>query len=159
MRPKSAELAARKADGIITSVKSPADTIERVCDPARRAAKEAEPTGAVDSRHEVVDLRLVPGGGLGGAAPWRGLRAPGRLEAVDPSDLRSRADELPRDEVLGQYTIVSSPEEIVAAYRPLVEDLGADVVTFQMTSLDQEALIEMLGSDVLPELRGLRPNS
>ena len=84
------------------------------------------------------------------------LRAPGRLEAVDPADLRSRADELPRDEVLGQYTIVSSPEEIVAAYRPLVEDLRADVVTFQMTSLDQEALIDMLGSEVLPELRALQ---
>ena len=39
--PKSAVLAAQKADGIITSVKAPADTIERVCDPARRAAKEA----------------------------------------------------------------------------------------------------------------------
>ena len=91
--------------------------------------------------------------------PWRGLRAPGRLEAVDPSDLRSQADQLPRDEVLGQYTVVSSPEDIVAAYRPLVEDLGADAVTFQMTSLDQEALIEMLGSEVLPELRGSRPES
>jgi hypothetical protein len=78
---------------------------------------------------------------------------------VDPADLRRKADELPREDVLGQYTIVSSPEEIVAAYRPLVEHLGADVVAFQMTSLDQERLIEMIGSDVLPYLRGLRPKA
>ncbi|NNF65195.1 MAG: TIGR03557 family F420-dependent LLM class oxidoreductase, partial [Acidimicrobiia bacterium] len=39
--PKSAALAARMADGIITSVKVPADTIERVIDPAKAAAEEA----------------------------------------------------------------------------------------------------------------------
>ncbi len=154
--PKSAELAARKADGIITSVKSPADTIERVCDPARRAAKEAGRSAPSILATRWSIFASSPEDAWEALLPWRGLRAPGRLEAVDPADLRSRADELPRDEVLGQYTIVSNPEEIVAAYRPLVEDLGSDVVTFQMTSLDQEALIGLLGSEVLPELRALQ---
>ena len=85
---------------------------------------------------------------------WRGLRAPGRLEAVDPQTLRERADELPRDEVLGRYSLVNSPEEIVEVYRPLVETVRADIVTFQMASLDQPALIELLGAEVLPQLRG-----
>jgi coenzyme F420-dependent glucose-6-phosphate dehydrogenase len=86
---------------------------------------------------------------------WRGLRAPGRLEAIDPVDLRSRADALPRGEVLGRYARVDGPAEILDAYQPLVVDLGADLVTFQMASLDQEALIEMLGAEVLPKLRNL----
>ena len=101
----------------------------------------------------MVDLRLVTGGGLGALLPWRGLRArDGSRRWIQPI-CGERPTSYSRDEVLDQYTIVSNPEEIVAAYRPLVEDLGADVVTFQMTSLDQEALIEMLGSDVLPELK------
>jgi hypothetical protein len=36
---------------------------------------------------------------------------------------------------------------------PLVEDLDADIVAFQMAALDQPALIRMLGEEVLPELR------
>jgi len=85
--------------------------------------------------------------------PWRGLRAPGRLEAVDPQTLRERADELPREEVLGRYSVCNDVDGIVATYRPLVEDLGADIVTFQMTCGDQPALIELVGEKVLPRLR------
>jgi hypothetical protein len=51
--------------------------------------------------------------------------------------------------------MVRSPDEIFAAYRPLVEDLGADIVAFQMASLDQPALITLLGSEVLPRMRAL----
>jgi coenzyme F420-dependent glucose-6-phosphate dehydrogenase len=86
--------------------------------------------------------------------PWRGLRAPGRLEAVDPADLREMADTMPRDEILGRYTRVRSADEIVEAYRPLVRDLDADVVTLQMAALDQPGLIRLLGSEVLPALKG-----
>ncbi len=153
--PKSAALAARKAEGIVTSVKVPAETMERVVEPARTAAEEAGRPAP-----KLLATRWSVFAGEEDEAwqalyPWRGLRAPGRLEAVDPATLRQRADELPRDEVLGRYSIVSSPEEIVATYRPLIEEIGADVVTIQMTSTDQEALIPMLGSDVLPELRSI----
>ncbi|MFV9673721.1 MAG: LLM class F420-dependent oxidoreductase, partial [Acidimicrobiia bacterium] len=80
---------------------------------------------------------------------------PGRLEAVDPADLRRRADELDRDEILSAYSIVSEAGDYVDTYRPLVTEIGADVVTIQTTSLDQEATIEMLGAEVLPELRSI----
>ena len=83
------------------------------------------------------------------------MRAPGRLEAVDPEDLRRRSDELDRAEVLSSYTIVSTAADYVEAYRPLVTDVDADVVTIQTTSLDQEATIAMLGREVLPALRSL----
>ena len=86
---------------------------------------------------------------------WRGLRAPGRLEAVDPAVLRQRADEMPRSEILGRYSLVSTAADYIEIYRPLVSDIHADVVTLQTTSLDQEATIALLGRDVLPELRAM----
>jgi len=79
--------------------------------------------------------------------------SPGRLEAVDPQTLRERADELPREEILGRYSQCRSAADIIEVYRPLVETIEADVVTLQMASTDQEGLIKLLGSEVLPELR------
>ncbi len=153
--PKSAVLAATMTQGIITSVRDPQTTIDRVINPARGAAVEAgrpSPTIAA-SRWTVRATSDDEAWEALGA--WRGLRAPGRLEAVDPEDLRRRADELDRTEILSAYSIVSEAEDYVDTYRPLVTEIGADVVTIQTTSLDQKATIEMLGADVLPELRSL----
>ena len=157
--PKSASLAAEKAEGIITSVKDPADTIERVVNPSQEAAAAAgRPAPKIlatrwsiqaDNEDEAWEALYS----------WRGLRAPGRLEAVDPQTLRERADELPREEVLGRYTLVSDADDIVEAYTPLISELGADIVTMQMASLDQEALIRQLGSEVLPRLREVASNT
>ncbi|MEA2002520.1 MAG: LLM class flavin-dependent oxidoreductase, partial [Actinomycetota bacterium] len=153
--PKSAALAARLADGIITSVKDPVVTTERVIDPASAAAAEAvrATLPIMASRWSVrADNADDAWEAL---SPWRGLRAPGRLEAVDPAVLRERADSMDRAEILGSYSMVSTPEDYVEVYSPLVTDLNADVVTIQTTSLDQEATIAMLGSEVLPTLRAL----
>jgi coenzyme F420-dependent glucose-6-phosphate dehydrogenase len=153
--PKSAALAATHAQGIITSVKDPAQTLERVIEPAAEAARTAGRSApsllasrwSIEAADEDEAWEAL--------FSWRGLRAPGRLEAVDPETLRRRADELPRDEVLGRYSLVSSVDDIVETYAPLVTDIGADVVTIQMASLDQEALISTLGREVLPRLRSL----
>ena len=151
--PKSAALAATMAQGIITSVKQPAVTFERVIDPARSAAEQANrPTPLIlASRWSIRATNDDEAWTTLGA--WRGLRAPGRLEAVDPMDLRKRADEMPRDEILSMYSIVDSPDDYVAVYAPLITDVHADVVTIQTTSIDQEATIAMLGAEVLPTLR------
>ena len=146
--PKSAVLAAELADGVITSVKDPQVTHERVIDPLRKATDEKRTILATRWTLHARDLDEA----WEVLRPWRGLRAPGRLEAVDPADLRERADLMPRTEVLGSYTLAFDPEDIVASYRPLVEEVKADVVTFQMASRDQEGLIELLGKEVLPEL-------
>jgi coenzyme F420-dependent glucose-6-phosphate dehydrogenase len=143
------------AQGVITSVKDPADTIERVVRPANEAADAAG-----RPRPNVLATRWSIQASNEDEAwealySWRGLRAPGRLEAVDPLELRQKADEMPRDEVLGRYSLVGDADSIIETYRPLVEGLGADVVCFQMASLDQEALIETLGSEVLPAMRKL----
>lgn len=151
--PKSASLAAQKADGIITSVKAPADTFERVIEPSRRAAAEAgRPAPKILATRWAIHAR-DDDEAWEALTSWRGLRAPGRLEAVDPAVLRERADELPREEVLGRYSMVATADEIVDTYRPLIDDVHADIVTIQMASLDQESLIEMLGRDVLPKLK------
>lgn len=149
--PKSAQLAAELADGVVVSVKDPNDTRERVINPASEVA--ASPPMICATRWSVFAQNEEEA--WNALMPWRGLRAPGRLEAVDPADLRVRADELPRSEVLGRYSVVSSVDELVEVYRPLVEDLKADIVSVQITSLDQEATIRMLGGELLPRLRGM----
>jgi coenzyme F420-dependent glucose-6-phosphate dehydrogenase len=147
-------MAAELADGIITSVKVPADTIENVIEPAARAAAVVgrEPPKILATRWSIHAADEDEA--WQALTAWRGLRAPGRLEAVDPQDLRERADEMPREEVLGRYTIVPDADAIVDAYRPLCESVGAEAVTFQIASLDQEATIRLLGEEVIPRLRG-----
>lgn len=151
--PKSATLAGEKADGVITSVKVPQETLDRVVGPLREAAEGAgkpDPT-ILATRWSI--WATTDNEAWEALTSWRGLRAPGRLEAVDPQTLRERADELPRDEVLQRYSLVSDPHQVVETYEPLIKDLGADVVTFQMAALDQEQLITTLGQQVLPALR------
>ncbi len=150
--PKSAALAAEFADGVITSVKVPEETRQRVINPANDAAValgRPHPRILATRWSVLAHSRAEAWEALGA---WRGLRAPGRLEAVDPADLRERADEMDPEEVLSRYSIVRGPEDYIATYLPLVE-FGAEVVTIQTTSLDQESTIAMLGAEVLPELR------
>lgn len=151
--PKSAALAARHAQGVITSVKDPATTFEKVIDPARQTAADL---GISAPRILATRWSLHASSedeAWQSLRSWRGLRAPGRLEAVDPQILRERADELPRDEVLGRYSIVADAGQMVEIYRPLVDEVHADIVAFQTASLDQESTIRMIGGSVLPALR------
>ncbi|KAA3637880.1 MAG: TIGR03557 family F420-dependent LLM class oxidoreductase [Armatimonadetes bacterium] len=153
--PKSAALAATKAEGIITSVKQPEDSFERVINPALQAAAAAgrrSPT-ILASRWSIRASNPDEAWTTLGA--WRGLRAPGRLEAVDPMDLRIRADEMDRDEILALYSAVDSADDYVEVYAPLISDVHADIVAIQTTAVDQESTITMLGRDVLPTLRSL----
>lgn len=153
--PKSAALAARLAAGVITSVKVPEETIERVIGPAGEAAAAAgrQPPRVLATRWSIRAGDAEEA--WEALSAWRGLRAPGRLEAVDPADLRERADQLPRDEVLSRYSIVATADDYVTTYRPLITEVGADIATIQTTSLDQVGTIEMLGAEVLPRLRAI----
>lgn len=153
--PKSAQLAGSMADGVITSVKDPAETFERVIAPAREAAREAghgDPT-VLASRWSIRAADEDEAWTALGA--WRGLRAPGRLEAVDPMELRLRADEMDRSEILERYSLVHTADEYVEVYAPLITEVHADIVAIQTTSTEQEETIAMLGREVLPRLREL----
>lgn len=152
--PKSAAFAGQHADGLITSVKAPSETVERVIEPFSAAAGQHANRGTVMATRWTVlaDDHDEAWQALGS---MRGLRAPGRLEAVDPMVLRERADEMDRDEVLGKYSIVSSIEELVEAYAPLVTDVHADYVAIQIASADPDRTIDRVGAELLPELRRL----
>ena len=151
--PRSAAMAARYADGIITSVKSAEGTRERVLDPARQAAEEIgkRPPPILATRWSI--FAADEDEAWEALKAWRGLRAPGRLHEVDPTELRMRADEMSRSEVVGQYSIVASAGDYVDAYLPLVRDVDAEIVTIQTTSVHQEETIALLGREVLPRLR------
>ncbi len=152
--PKSATFAGQRADGLITSVKNVADAQERVVGPYREAtrARGREPVVmatrwcvlAGDDEEAWEALR-----------PMRGLRAPGRLEEVDPSVLRQRADDMPRDDILSKFTVARDIGEVVDVYRPLVTGLGAQYVALQVLATDIEEALTAIGQEVLPVLRDL----
>jgi coenzyme F420-dependent glucose-6-phosphate dehydrogenase len=152
--PQSATFAGRNADGIITSVKDPAETREKVIDPFGAASAEAGKAGTIMATRWVV-LAADRDEAWAALGSMRGLRAPGRLEAVDPMVLRERADEMDREEILDKYTIVSGIDELVAAYAPLVTEVGAEYIAVQIASLDPDKALEVVGSELLPELRSL----
>ena len=153
--PKTAAFAGARADGIVTSVKDPADTVARVITPFREAAAEA-------GRGElpIMGTRWVVWAesddeAWEALASMRGLRAPGRLEAVDPTVLRQRADRMDRQEILDKYTIVNTVDQLVDVYAPLVTDIRADYISVQIASVDPTATIKRVGIEVLPALRAL----
>jgi len=150
--PKSAIFAGSYADGLITSVKNPADTVAKVIGPYRRAADEARREHLVLATRWIV-LADGPSRAWEALSSLRGLRAPGRLEAADPTELRIRADEMDPAEVLASYAIVPDAAGLIEAYHPLVTDVGADIVSIQVMSADPMAAIEMIGKEVLPPLR------
>jgi coenzyme F420-dependent glucose-6-phosphate dehydrogenase len=154
--PKSATFAGRYADGLITSVKQPEETVAKVIQPYREAAAERGGSQMVLATRWTV-LAGSPDDAWQALRPMRGLRAPGRLEAADPAELRYRADEMDRSEVLSNYTVVPDAAGLVGAYKPLVTDVGADIVSIQVMSEDPMAAIEMIGKEVLPQLRSAAP--
>ncbi len=156
--PKSATLAGQRADGIITSVKKPEDTISKVIEPYRRSAGERSGSQLVLATRWTV-LAEDNDEAWVALSSMRGLRAPGRLEAADPAELRARADAMDPAEVLGSYTIVQDAGGLVEAYQPLVTGIGADIVSIQVASTDPMAAIRLIGKEVLPQLRSLTPGS
>lgn len=149
---QSARFAGRRADGLITSVKDPAETLASVVGPYLEASRERSAPGKVMATRWVVlaDDEDEAWSALG---TMRGLRAPGRLEAVDPTVLRERADQMDRADILGRYRVVKGSEDMIAAYAPLVGEIGADYVSIQVASTDPDRALRMLGAEVLPELR------
>ena len=153
MAPKvreSVDIAAKIGDGLIASVRDPSKTKKEVIDSAHSQNPRLKiliVRWSIFAQSEDQAWQAIQ--------PWRGLRVSGRLKAVDPEELRIKADQLGREEVLKSFPIASSADDLVKLYAPLVSELKSDVVTIQTTSLDQEETIVMLGAKVLPALRKL----
>jgi coenzyme F420-dependent glucose-6-phosphate dehydrogenase len=135
--PKSARLAGEYADGIIISVKQPEDAQANVLEPARKEANKKGRNLKVLATRWTIFAKSDKEA-WEALKSWRGLRTPHRNTISNPEELQREADTLPRDEVLSKYTIVSSMDGYVDAYRPLLTELNADVVVFQTTSTDQK---------------------
>jgi coenzyme F420-dependent glucose-6-phosphate dehydrogenase len=60
-----------------------------------------------------------------------------------------------RAEVLASYTVVPDVAGLIEAYRPLVTDVGADIVSVQVLCHDPMRTIEGIGKEVLPQLRSI----
>ena len=148
--PKSAQFAGEHADGVITSVKDPAQALEKSIGPYR-AARAAAGGTVLATRWTV--LADGPDEAWRALSSMRGLRAPGRLEVADPMILRERADAMDRDEILGQYAVAANLDELTDHYRPLLHDIGADYVSIQVASVDPMATIAAIGEHMLPRLR------
>lgn len=155
--PKSATFAGENAEGLITSVKDPASTLERVINPYLEAAAARGANTTIMATRWVV-LAEDDDEAWAALAPMRGLRAPGRLETADPAVLRERADAMDRAEILSQYTVVRDLEQLADAYHPLITDVGADYVAIQVASVNPEDTIKRIGTDVLPDLHRWAPN-
>ncbi|MFI5240401.1 MAG: TIGR03557 family F420-dependent LLM class oxidoreductase [Candidatus Saccharimonadia bacterium] len=150
--PKSATLAARSAQGLITSVKDIDDALERVIKPAKTLANGKD-FKVITTRWSVyADSEDSAWEAL---LPQRGLRAPSRALTHIPKVLQEEADLLNHDEVLAKYHVLANAEDFLSTYSPLVTKLGADIVGIQATSLNQLELIKMLGKDVVPKLKQL----
>lgn len=150
--PKSATFAGERADGLITSVKDVGEAQERVLGPYRAAAGAAGREAKVMATRWCV-LAANDDEAWEALRPMRGLRAPGRLEAVDPTVLRKRADEMDRDEILSKFTVVRDVEQLVDTYRPLVTQLGAQYVAIQVMAADIDQALESVGREALPALK------
>ncbi|HJU80338.1 MAG TPA: TIGR03557 family F420-dependent LLM class oxidoreductase [Acidimicrobiia bacterium] len=146
---QSAAFAGRNCVGLITSVKDPAETVANIIKPF--LAERTGPSSVMATRWLVLASSDEEAWEALGS--MRGLRAPGRSEAIDPMVLRKAADEMDPKEILSKYSIVSGPEQIIEAYKPLVTEIDADIVSIQVASTDAQRAIDMIGREVLPELR------
>lgn len=148
---KSAAFAGKNVEGLIVSVKDPAEAVEKIIKPFQ-GVRQAP--GTVMATRWVV-LAATDAEAWEALGSMRGLRAPGRAEEVDPMILRQRADEMDREEILSKYTVVKDSAGLIDAYRPLVTDVGAGYVSIQVASTDPDRTLNVIGSEVLPELRKL----
>ena len=153
--PKSGLLAAEAADGIIISVKDPEESKNKILTPTKEKAEQSGKRSfpVVASRWTIYAKSNDEA--WQALQAWRGLRAPSRDSATDPEKLQEEADELPKEEILSKYTIVNSAREYIEQYAPLVKEVKADIIAIQTTGPDQEAIIRMLGKEVLPSLKSL----
>lgn len=153
--PKSGLLAAEFADGIIISVKNPEESKNKILTPTKEKAQQSGKKSfpVVASRWTIY--AHSDDEAWQALQAWRGLRAPSRDSATDPEKLQEEADALPKVEILSKYTIVKSADEYIEQYMPLIKEVQADIVAIQTTGPDQEAIIQMLGKEVLPSLKSL----
>ena len=151
--PKSATLAAEYADGLMISVKNPEDAYEKVINPSKQKSEELGKTNLRVHTYRWTMFADNDEDAWESLKSWRGLRAPNRLQELDPMVLRETADSLGREEIMSKFSRAGNIEELIDIYKPLVDDFESEIVTIQISSIDQPTTIELLGKELLPKLK------
>lgn len=151
--PKSAQVAAEFADGLMISVKDPKDSYEKVIDPAKEKTMELKKEDMSVHTYRWTMFADNDDDAWTALRSWRGLRAPSRLQQIDPEALRIEADSFPKEEIMGKFSRASTIEDLVNIYSPLVNEFDSDIITIQISSINQEETISLLGKELLPRLR------
>lgn len=151
--PKSANLAAEYADGVMISVKDPKDAYEKVIDPAKKKTEELNKDSLRIHTYRWTMFAKDDDDAWEALKSWRGLRAPNRLQEIDPAALRETADSLPKEEIMSKFSRATTIEELKEIYHPLVNDFESEIVTIQISSTNQEETIKLLGKELLPILK------
>ena len=151
--PKSAQVAAEYADGLMISVKDPKDSYERVIDPAKQKSKELTKNNLSIHTYRWTMFDDNDDDAWTALRSWRGLRAPSRLQQLAPAALRIEADSFSKEEIMGKFSKASTIDDLVDIYSPLVNEFDSDIVTIQISSINQEETIKLLGKELLPKLR------
>jgi len=151
--PKSAQVAAEYADGLMISVKDPKTAYENVIEPARLKTKELKKDEMSIHTYRWTMFAESDEDAWTALRSWRGLRAPNRLNELDPEALRIEADSFPKEEIMSKFSRASSIAELENIYKPLVEEFNSEIITIQISSINQEETIKLLGNELLPKLR------
>ncbi|MDA2970240.1 MAG: TIGR03557 family F420-dependent LLM class oxidoreductase [Actinomycetota bacterium] len=151
--PKSAQVAAEYADGLMISVKDPKIAYENVIDPARFKTKELKKDEMSVHTYRWTMFAESDEDAWTALRSWRGLRAPNRLNELDPEALRIEADSFPKEEIMSKFSRASSVDELVNIYKPLVKEFNSEIITIQISSINQEETIQLLGKELLPRLK------
>jgi len=151
--PKSAQVAAEYADGLMISVKDPKTAYENVIEPARLKTKKLKKDEMSIHTYRWTMFAESDEEAWTALRSWRGLRAPNRLNELDPEALRIEADSFPKEEIMSKFSRASSIAELENIYKPLVEEFNSEIITIQISSINQEETIKLLGNELLPKLR------
>ena len=151
--PKSATLAAEYADGLMISVKNPEDAYEKVINPSKQKSEELGKTNLRVHTYRWTMFADNDEDAWESLKSWRGLRAPNRLQELDPMVLRETADSLGREEIMSKFSRAVNLVVLIDIYKPLVNDFESEIVTIQISSIDQPKTIELLGKELLPRLK------
>ena len=57
------------------------------------------------------------------------------------------------DEIKSKFSRAGTVDELVDIYSPLVNEFGSEIVTIQISSVNQEETIKLLGEELLPKLK------
>ena len=146
-------MAAEYADGLMISVKNPDEAYEKVINPSMQKSQELGNSKLRVHTYRWTMFADNDEDAWESLKSWRGLRAPNRLQELDPMVLRETADSLDREELMSKFSRAGTVDELMDIYKPLVDDFESEIVTIQISSINQEKTIELLGKELLPKLK------